>query len=205
MPRYCNRVRLLSLFALGCLGLLTAATAGRAGDDKEPSIHRLNIYNGSELTTYYTGKGLTGAEKASLEEYEQAQNELARAEAELDMAGRPARSVKHWLKHERTWSFTEPYGYGNWWGGYYPPLLMPAGSLGYYDYGNSGVYFLDRTQSGFETINQPCADADRLKAAQALRERVAAARKRADAAADRVHKSDRLRKALGLPKRNGMD
>jgi hypothetical protein len=206
MRRYHNRVRVLSLFALGFLGLLAPAATCWSQDDKEPTVHRLNIYNGAELSSYYSGKGLSAAEQASLDEYEQAQNDLSRALAEQAAVGQPVRTVNRWVKNDWSYSIGDPYGWGYGYGpgsgGYNSPLLLPYGSLGYYDYTYYGITFTNQSSSGVEVTTTEVPVADVLKAAQVSRDRVAAARKRLDAALDRVHKSDRLRKVLGLPKRD---
>jgi hypothetical protein len=64
----------LAIVAMPSLSLMRAA-------DNEPDVHRLDIFNGSVRTVHYYGKGLNAEESASLQELEQAQNDLAAARA----------------------------------------------------------------------------------------------------------------------------
>jgi hypothetical protein len=210
MTRIHTRLGAALLLAWGVLGGLSQA---RSQDDKDLKIHTLSIYNGPVLTVYYSGKGLTADERAAMEDYQRAQNDLAQALEQQATAGQPAQTTRRTVKND--WSYSVPFwdawgwGYGGY--GYWgmPPLGLGYGAQGYFgpytSYPGYGGYYFEQSQSNVEVTTQTPSAAERLAAAQKSREAVDKARKELAAALDRVHKQDRLRAALGLEKRKARE
>src|SRR6516162_5005391 len=89
-------------------GVLGGLSAARGQDNADLKVHTLRIYNGSVLTVYYSGKGMSEDEESALEELERAQNDLAQALQDQATAGQPSRTTKRSVHTD--WVYSYPNG-----------------------------------------------------------------------------------------------
>jgi hypothetical protein len=145
-------VRLAGLALLTC-GWLTTLSAGRAQEKpKDLKVQRLQIWNGSERSVHYYGKGLSAKEKADLRDLEQAENDLASARHKASPEGQATSPTRVGSSGfippvgtgfpSYSWTSWNYPGFGYFgWG--YPVLGYPYTDYPYWDYPGWGGFGRD--------------------------------------------------------------
>jgi hypothetical protein len=192
------------------LGLMLLAVNGpaRAGDDRAPAVHKMEIFNGPIKTTHYFSTNTSPGEQASLRDLERSENEMTLAdqtlalrlqyvndERALQARKRQVQELLYGYNSETSNAFGV-FGGGSYGGFPYAyPFVSPFGGTGLY----AGAYATGSASSS-NTLAVGIGDEGPIKtdmakviAGQATPEYAALVSRNYDAALARVGESDRLR------------
>jgi len=186
-------------------------------DDREPQVHRMDIYNGALRTVHYFGRNTSSGDQATLSDLERAENQasagdlLAQLQREYLVNERAMEARRHQVQM-LLYGYSSETGGGGLtssapYSGYpyagasgYPYLYAGSPYLGGFGYGATASNSL---ANGIGDEGVLKTDLARTWSAQATPERIAELRRDRDAAVARVSQSDGLRTAFNRDTKGG--